>query len=109
MKGAKEHLIALMCSEHDPLDCHRCLLVGRALAKRHVSVGHILSSGRIAEQSDIERALLNLSDDPVDDMFASREERLAVAYKRRALAVAYRESRRDTDRFAHQQWRDHAR
>jgi uncharacterized protein (DUF488 family) len=34
IEGAKVHLIALMCSERDPLDCHRCLLVGRALAKR---------------------------------------------------------------------------
>ena len=25
--GAKRYRIALMCSEQDPLDCHRCLLV----------------------------------------------------------------------------------
>ncbi|MBV8458539.1 MAG: DUF488 domain-containing protein, partial [Acetobacteraceae bacterium] len=30
ISGAREHTVALMCSEHDPLDCHRCLLVGRA-------------------------------------------------------------------------------
>jgi uncharacterized protein (DUF488 family) len=109
IRGANEHVIALMCSEHNPLDCHRCLLVGRALANRHVPVGHILGGGRIAEQRDIEEALLNLSGNPTDDMFASREDRLAMAYRPRALAVAYREPRRDTDRFAHQQSRDHAR
>ena len=26
--------VAVMCSEADPLDCHRCLLVARALAGR---------------------------------------------------------------------------
>lgn len=30
--GAKHHRIAAMCAEAEPLDCHRCLLVGRALA-----------------------------------------------------------------------------
>ena len=25
------HRVCLLCSERDPLDCHRCLLVGRAL------------------------------------------------------------------------------
>jgi uncharacterized protein (DUF488 family) len=109
IKGAREHVVALMCSEHNPLDCHRCLLVGRALANRHVPVGHILGGGRIIDQHDVEEALLNLSDNPMDDMFVNREERLAIAYKQRAQAVAYREPQRDTDRFAHQHWRDHAR
>ena len=38
VEGAKKYRIALMCSERDPLDCHRCLLVGRALAQRAVRV-----------------------------------------------------------------------
>jgi len=114
IKGAKEHTIALMCSEHNPLDCHRCLLVGRALAERNVSVGHILSNGRIIEQRDIEEKLLALFDTPMNDFFDSREVtssegRLAAAYRQRSLAVAYREPQRDTDRFAHKHWRDHAR
>jgi uncharacterized protein (DUF488 family) len=109
IKGANEHVVALMYSEHNPLDCHRCLLVSRALANRHVPVAHILGNGRITEQRDIEEALLNLSTNPIDDMFASREDRLASAYRQRALAVAYREPRRESDRFGHQPWRDHAR
>jgi uncharacterized protein (DUF488 family) len=35
---ATKYRIALMCSERDPLDCHRCLLVGRALAQRGIRV-----------------------------------------------------------------------
>jgi Protein of unknown function, DUF488 len=34
IKGAKKFKIALMCAVQDPLDCHRCLLVSRALAER---------------------------------------------------------------------------
>ena len=32
LDGAATHRVALMCAEQYPLDCHRCLLVGRALA-----------------------------------------------------------------------------
>lgn len=93
ISGAKEHKIALMCSEHNPLDCHRCLLVGRALAERGVPLGHILNNGKIVEQHDIEEKLLALSNGTADDMFATRQERLARAYRLRARNVAYREPR----------------
>lgn len=93
MGGAREHTIVLMCSEHDPLDCHRCLLVGRALAEHDLSVGHILNNGRVAEQQEIEEKLLILSGGSSDDMFATREDRLAEAYRLRAKNVAYREPR----------------
>ena len=55
-----------------------------------------LGNGRIAEQRDIEEALLDLSTNPIDDMFASREDRLASAYRPRAHTVAYREPRRES-------------
>jgi len=54
IEGVARHRIALMCSEHDPLDCHRCLLIGRVLNGRKISVGHILSSGRHLSHEQIE-------------------------------------------------------
>jgi hypothetical protein len=89
IEGAKKYRIALMCSEHDPLDCHRCLLVARALRERDVEVRHILSNGQIVSQSDIENRLLDIAGRQNDDMFASREERLATAYRDRARKVAF--------------------
>jgi uncharacterized protein (DUF488 family) len=44
--GAKMRL-ALLCSEHDPVNCHRFLLVGRELAKRGINICHILRDGTI--------------------------------------------------------------
>jgi hypothetical protein len=93
VSGAKEHTVALMCSEHNPLDCHRCLLVGRALFERHVPVGHILNNGRVVDQHDIEEKLLSLSGGATEDMFVPRGERLAEAYRLRGRNVAYREPR----------------
>jgi len=39
LKGASEHRIALVCSEGDPHDCHRRLLVGRVLTAEGVELG----------------------------------------------------------------------
>jgi uncharacterized protein (DUF488 family) len=92
MDGARSYRIALMCAEQDPLDCHRCLLVARALAERGARVRHILPDGRTICQSEVERALLAMSGHAHADLFASRAERLAAAYRERALKVAYAEA-----------------
>ena len=91
IEGAKKYRIALMCSEHDPLDCHRCLLVGRALKQRGAAVRHILSSGEIISQDTIETKLLALSNRNDDDLFEPIEKRLAAAYRDRASKVAFTE------------------
>jgi len=88
--------LCLMCSEREPLECHRCLLVARALAERELTVGHILFDGSIEPHAVTEQRLLAL-DDSGGDLFAPGNllatglgERLAAAYRRRARAVAYR-------------------
>jgi uncharacterized protein (DUF488 family) len=81
---AQRHRVAAMCSEADPLDCHRCLLVGRALAEAGLDVAHILASGEIASQAEIEDRLLKLERLADDDLLVrSRSERLAEAYRAR--------------------------
>ena len=49
-----------MCAERDPLDCHRCLLVARALAERGLTIGHILYDGTIEPHAATEQRLLAL-------------------------------------------------
>jgi uncharacterized protein (DUF488 family) len=95
LEGAKKYRIALMCSERDPLDCHRCLLVGRALAQRGVRMSHILGDGRVVSHSTIEDKLLELSGRNTDDFFALPSERLATAYRERARRVAFAEPQPD--------------
>jgi uncharacterized protein (DUF488 family) len=89
VEGAKKYRIALMCSEREPLDCHRCLLVGRALAQRGVRVNHILDDGNVVSHSEIEHTLLRLSGRDAADLFALPSERLAAAYRARARKVAF--------------------
>lgn len=86
---AAHRRVCLMCAEREPLDCHRCLLVTRALAERAVAVGHILHDGTIEPHAATEQRLLAL-DAPDGDLFVTASDRLADAYRRRARAVAYR-------------------
>ena len=48
--------VCLLCAERDPLDCHRCLLVGRALADRGLRPGHILFDGTIEPHAATENS-----------------------------------------------------
>ncbi len=91
IEGARKYRIALMCSERDPLDCHRCLLVSRALAQCGVRVNHLMEGGNIVGHPEIEDRLLEISGRTADDLFASRAERLAMAYRERARKVAFAE------------------
>lgn len=80
--------VCMMCSEREPLECHRCLLIARALAARGLNVGHILHDGSIEPHAATERRLLALDS---DSLFATgQQERLAAAYLRQARAAAYR-------------------
>jgi uncharacterized protein (DUF488 family) len=96
IEGAKKYRVAVMCSERDPLDCHRCLLIGRALSERGVHVVHILADGSNLTQMKAEEKLLELSGRSTDDLLMSREERLALAYRDRARKIAFADSSSDS-------------
>ncbi len=89
LDGAAAHRVALMCAEQYPQDCHRCLLVARALAARGVSVRHILPDGATATQTDVEADLLRRTGRDKEDLFMSAGERLAAAYRDHARKVAF--------------------
>jgi len=90
-----QHRLCLMCSEREPLDCHRCLLVGRVLARRGFAIGHILGDSSIEPHSATEERLLaGLRPAGGGDLFGDRESRLAEAYRRRSRRIAARLSDR---------------
>jgi uncharacterized protein (DUF488 family) len=78
---------ALMCSEHEPLTCHRCLLVGRRLVERGNSLAHILRDGTIQPSEVTENRLLALTRQTEGDLLASRDERLRTAYRLQTLRI----------------------
>ncbi|HXH20466.1 MAG TPA: DUF488 domain-containing protein [Dehalococcoidia bacterium] len=45
--------VAIMCSEEDPTDCHRRLLIGRVLAGDGYAIHHIRGDGRVQDEAEI--------------------------------------------------------
>jgi uncharacterized protein (DUF488 family) len=48
--------VAMMCSEEDPSDCHRRLLVARVLLERGFDVDHIRGDGRLQSEDELATA-----------------------------------------------------
>lgn len=50
----------LMCSEKDPIFCHRNIMVAREFYKNGVEIKNILSDGSILTQQEIEKRLVDM-------------------------------------------------
>ena len=53
MKGIGLYRIVLMCSEEDPTNCHRRLLIGRVLKKQGIEVLYIRKEGIVQTEKDM--------------------------------------------------------
>ena len=53
LNGIEKFRVALMCSEENPMNCHRRLLVGRVLSNAGVEVLHIRADGSIQSEEQI--------------------------------------------------------
>ena len=94
MRGAVEHRIVLMCSEKEPVDCHRTLLVAQSIDKRGMDIAHIHPDGRLESHADAMQRLINRFnlEQEQQDMFSqqqSRTELIAEAVTRQAGRVAH--------------------
>lgn len=87
MAIAAERTPVLMCAERDPLECHRCLLVGRRLAESGHAVEHILHTGAIEPHAVAEERLIAL--EGVGGLFGTPDEQRAEAYRSRARKTAF--------------------
>lgn len=90
LRGLKENFrVALMCAEKEPLECHRTILVARHLVALGLNVEHIHADGRVESHSAALSRLASMLNLREDDMFRSREEVLADAYRRQEERIAY--------------------
>lgn len=85
--------ICLMCSEKDPFDCHRFVLLSYSLEKNGITVNHILEDGSTIENSDLEDRLLDYYDlDPKQTTLfgdgLSKEEAIEEGYQKRNMDIA---------------------
>ena len=88
--------IALMCTEKDPFDCHRAIMVARGFELQGIDANHILPDGTIQSQKELnERLLEKYYSDRNQISFISNiselseEELLIDAYRKRNREIGY--------------------
>lgn len=91
LNGLQKMSIALMCAERDPLTCHRAILVARALKPKVQFIDHIISQDTLESHDDLEIRLLQQYKTDGNDLFATRDELVDKAYKKRGGEIAYAE------------------
>ncbi|MBR1800892.1 MAG: DUF488 domain-containing protein [Bacteroidaceae bacterium] len=88
--------VVLMCSEADPLKCHRFALLARYFHELGLDVKHILSGGNIALHHELEQEMIHrylhsrkyhLGD---VDLLYSQEEQRKDAYRLKNKEIGYR-------------------
>jgi uncharacterized protein (DUF488 family) len=90
-EGAREHRIAMMCAEKDPLTCHRGILICRHL-RDEMEIRHLLSHAETETHEQAESRLLDIVGLPSRDLFQTREELLVEAYRMQGEKIAYQET-----------------
>ena len=90
IRCADERRIALMCTEKEPLECHRTLLVAKKLWESSVDIEHILADGSLENHAAAMDRLMDIFQLPHNgDMFRSRVDVITDALVRQAKKVAY--------------------
>jgi uncharacterized protein (DUF488 family) len=96
LEGSKMMRVALMCSEKDPLTCHRSILIAREALNSFGGIHHILEDGNIETHEESEQRLLREYNLHNEDMFMSFDDRLTDAYSKRGQTIAYQEQEEET-------------
>ena len=88
--AADQRRVAVMCSEKEPLDCHRTLLIAKVLEERGIDVEHILADGSLEDHSATMDRLMDIFKLPHHgDLFRSRDDVIADALTLQEGKVAY--------------------
>ena len=88
-EGSAKYRIALMCSEKEPLDCHRTLLISQALDSCDIPVGHIHADGTVEAHENALARLLTLHNLSSPDLFSDDKNRVQEALTLQEKKIAY--------------------
>lgn len=87
---SKAGRLVFLCSEADPLECHRFLLLGRHLSTHGVPVAHILPTGLVETHSEAENRMVRNLGLYQTEIFPAVQEPLKAAYQIHEEKFAYR-------------------
>jgi len=90
----KGEVIAIMCSESEPLDCHRFSMVSVGLVEDGFEVKHILKDKSVKTNVELENELMNKYEKklPQSDLFnpnVTTEMQLKVAYRLKNQEIGF--------------------
>ena len=90
----EDKVASLMCSEKDPFDCHRFVLISYTLSKNGIDMFHILDDGTIISNDVLEKRLIaKYGQKTLFDSFeVPKNEELEKLYEKRNLDIAYTKS-----------------
>jgi uncharacterized protein (DUF488 family) len=89
-KGLERYCIALMCSEKDPIECHRMILVCRHLRHNSFEIRHILADGQSEANAETEKRLMRAVKIQQMTLFDDPENLVEQAYDRQGQKIAHR-------------------
>jgi len=92
--GSEKMNLALMCSERDPIECHRAILVCRELRDMRDRIHHLHGDGSSETQSELEDRLVGffgLAPPPLLSEPGDWENAVAQAFVKQGDSIAYRE------------------
>ncbi|MCV7079578.1 hypothetical protein AWC27_02260 [Mycobacterium szulgai] len=89
LRGIKVHRIAIMCSEAEPLDCHRTVLISQVLIHHGLTIEHIHRDGRTESHAMAMHRLMIRFGLHQADLFRSPAELLQEALTRQEQRIAY--------------------
>ncbi len=84
---AQSRRVALMCTEKEPGDCHRGILVSRELAASGHDIRHIMEDGRLETLSDLVEGIITRFGLQAD-LFRTRKEVVFSAYDEQEARIA---------------------
>lgn len=100
----KGHVVALMCSEADPLECHRFAMVSEFLSRNGFEVRHILKDKTLLTNAELEALLLKkyAKKLPQTSLFeaVTPAQQLAAAYRLCNREIGFRPQQPDAHEHA---------
>jgi uncharacterized protein (DUF488 family) len=76
IKGVIKYRIAIMCSEEDPTECHRRLLIGRVLSVHGIKELHIRADGKVQTEEELKSEQASDQDSCQLNLFVLEKEEL---------------------------------
>lgn len=88
----KDNNTCIMCSESEPMDCHRFLAISKKLSEEGYEIWHIRADGTYTKNVDLERELISkyFNDAGQIELFSNLEIKREESYRRQNMAKGYK-------------------